>query len=167
MATSHFPELVLSSPNASFLHPIPWQHYLGVWSSSANLTADNDKMCFSCPRSSISCLVEAPGAYEAIFYCCPYIGKLFLAKRLLRTLHALPVGQLVTYFLLIQLHIYEHLHGQCCRDNTIGYGIRETWIWKLTSLRFLCHKMEIIRISQAQYEDEANSQKSSAMPHTW
>ena len=132
--------------------------------ASHSLTA---KMCFSCPRSSISCLVEAPGAYEAIFYCCPYIRKLFLAKRLLHTLHALPVGQLVTYFLLIQLHICEHLHGQCCRENTVGYGIRETWIWKLTSLRFLCHKMEIIRISQAQYGDEANSQKSSAMTHPW
>lgn len=83
------------------------------------------------------------------------------------TLHDLPVGQLVTYFLLIQLHICEHLHGQCCRDKTVGYGIRETGTWKLTSLGLSCHKMEIIRISQAQYGDEANSQKSSAMPHTW
>ena len=79
MATSHFPELVLSSANASFLRPIPWQRCVGAWSSSATLTVDNDKMCFSCSRSPISCLAEPPGGYEAVFYCCPYTGKLFLA----------------------------------------------------------------------------------------
>ena len=65
MAISHFPELVLFLPNATFLHLIAWQHNLGVWNYSADLTADSDKMCFSCPRSSIPCLAEAFRSYEA------------------------------------------------------------------------------------------------------
>lgn len=134
-------------------------------SSSATLTVDSDKMCFSCPGSSISCLAWGPRGLWGNIYCCPYTGLFGLKtlKRFLCISLSWTTGDLL--FAHPAAYICEHLHGQCCRDKTIGYGIRETGFEKLTSLGFLCHKMEIIRISQAQYGDEAN-QKSSAMPHT-